>query len=247
LHEAVPALYIHWWSGNHQAELENHLAEQDEFDTVAVEINRKRKSIELSQDELQAAAEDNAKSIWKKNSRGQQKEDFRLEFQSLLATHIKLKRDRLEHVNDILEEKGFSAIGYKSFFSWLDGRTHQPEFLKQQGLKACLESIAEQLKENLPRGKKSDVSTTPDPSDRQNKEHPEPHPREEMLGVNTVSTLDLEEFAGLFNKARDIRANDWRLLHDPESRKAPTRVVKEINNFCEWMVKLGRKEIQVHK
>lgn len=70
LHETLPAMYAQWWANNQQAELENHLAEQDEFEIVATSINRKRNSSHLSEDMEQAVADDKATSIWKKNSRG---------------------------------------------------------------------------------------------------------------------------------------------------------------------------------
>jgi hypothetical protein len=148
LHETLPAMYAQWWANNQQAELENHLAEQDEFEIVATSINRKRNSSHLSEDMEQAVADDKATSIWKKNSRDQQKQDFLSEFRSLLSNNFKTKKDALNHVNSALKTKELKTrVGYSAFYNynWLQGVTKKPKFLNERGVKACMESIVDGL------------------------------------------------------------------------------------------------------
>jgi hypothetical protein len=55
--------------------------------------------------------------------------------------------------------------------------------------------------------------------------------------MNLVSNLELEEYGELFDKARQLRTQEWKLLSDPQSIKPPTRIVKEVTEFINSIMK----------
>jgi hypothetical protein len=80
------------------------------------------------------------------------------------------------------------------------------------------------------------ISSTFDPSESVLK-------RQRTLGIegvedmNLVSNLELEEYGQLFDKARELRINEWKLLSNPQSLKPPTRIVEDVTEFINTILK----------